>query len=321
MNRDTKAAIFLDRDGTIIEDRGHLRDPSEVVFFPETFKALQLLQKHFLLFIVTNQSGISKGIITRDDVNYINSHIITTLVEAGVKICDLYVCPHDRSEKCRCIKPKPYFLRKTAKMYSINLNASFTVGDHPHDIELARNVGAKGIYVLTGHGRKHLDGLPEDTEIASGIAEAAELIMAYYAATMQRPMCKQKETKFVLDLKTAHDLWWRADLGHVPRDMKHVAEVLREAEIKVHKISGGWLECAPRPVGIFEALTGKLAPADWAKQFTCPLEQPGSVLKLLVERGIPVLTTIEAAMSFVRSLEWRKTNKPTINSLVGYSVK
>jgi histidinol-phosphate phosphatase family protein len=259
-----------------------------VIFFPETFKALQQLQKCFLLFIVTNQSGIAKGAVTREDVNYINSHVITTLAQAGVKICDLYVCPHDRSDKCRCIKPKPYFLRKTSKMYGINLNASFTVGDHPHDVELARNVGAKGIYVLTGHGRKHLNELPKDTEIVSGMAETAELIMAYHAAGMRMPGCKQKEAKFVLDLKIAHDLWWRADLGHAPRDTRHVAQVLREAGIKVHHVSGGWLECGPRPLGIFEALTGKLAPADWVTHFNCPPEQPGRVLIRLLEKGVPV---------------------------------
>ena len=288
MYRNKKTAIFLDRDGTIIEDRGHLRDPSEVIFFPETFEALKQLQNHFQLFIVTNQPGVAKGLITRGDVNFVNNHVITTLAEAGVKICDLYVCPHDRSEKCPCIKPKPYFLRKTAKLYGINLNASFTVGDHPHDIELAHNVGAKGIYVLTGHGWKHRYELPEGTEIVPGITEAADVIISHHISAMRGQRRKQVETKFVLDLTIANDLWWRADLGYAPRGMKHAAEVLREAGIKVHQISGGWLECAPRPVGIFEALTGKLAPSDWAEQFNCPPEQPGRVLKLLVEKGIPV---------------------------------
>lgn len=288
MYRNMNTAIFLDRDGTIIEDRGHLRDPSEVVFFPETFEALQQLQKYFLLFIVTNQSGVAKGVITRGEVNCVNTHVITTLAKAGVKICDLYVCPHDRSEKCQCIKPKPYFLRKTAKLYGINLNASFTVGDHPHDIKLARNVGAKGIYVLTGHGWNHRYELPEDTEIVSGMTEAADTIMSHHTSSMRGHKCKQMEMKFVLDLTIAHDLWWRADLGHAPQDTKHVAEVLREAGIKVLQISGGWLECAPRPVGIFEALTGKLAPSDWIEQFNCPPEQPGCVLIRLLEKGIPV---------------------------------
>lgn len=288
MNNNRKAAVFLDRDGTIIEDRGHLRDPSEAVFFPETFEALRKLQEHFYLFIVTNQRGIAEGKITRREANRVNRGIVSALFDRGVEVQDVYTCPHRRSDNCRCIKPKPYFLSKAAKLYGINLNASFTVGDHPSDIQLAKNVGARGIYVLTGHGWKHLGELPEDTEIASGMAEAAETIMSHHTATMRGQTCKQIETEFVLDLTIAHDLWWRRDLGHAPRDTKHVAEVLREAGIKVHHVSGGWLECEPRPVGIFEALTGKLAPADWAEQFNCPPEQTGQVLKLLADNGIPL---------------------------------
>ncbi|HLB74747.1 MAG TPA: HAD family hydrolase [Sedimentisphaerales bacterium] len=196
MNNNRKAAVFLDRDGTIIEDRGHLRELSEVVFFPETLEALQELQKHFLLIIVTNQPGVAKGMITRNDVNYVNTHIITTLGEAGVEICDVYVCPHRRSEKCDCIKPKPYFLIKAAELYGIDLSASFTIGDHPHDVQLARNVGARGIYVLTGHGWKHFDELPENTETASGMAEAAEMIMSRPAAPMRGQRSKQMKMQF-----------------------------------------------------------------------------------------------------------------------------
>lgn len=288
MNHNTNAAVFLDRDGTIIEDCGHLRDPSDVVFFPETFKALRKLRDYFLLFIVTNQPGIAKGVITRNDVNRVNAHVITTLAEARVEICDVYVCPHRRSEECQCIKPKPYFLREAVERYGIDLSASFTVGDHPHDVQLAKNAGARGVYVLTGHGWKHLDELPEDTEIASGMAEAAETIMSHHTVAMRGQTCKQIETEFVLDLTIAQDLWWRRDLGHAPRDTKHVAEVLREAGIKVHHVSGGWLECEPRPVGIFEALTGKLAPADWVEQSNCPPEQSGRVLMILADKGIPV---------------------------------
>ncbi len=96
------------------------------------------------------------------------------------------------------------------------------------------------------------------------------------------------ETKFVLDLTIAHNLWWRYDLGHAPRDTKHVAEVLREAGIKVHHVYSGWLECEPRPVGICEALSGRLPPSDWAAPFKCPPEQTGQVLKLLADNGIPL---------------------------------
>ena len=64
--------VFLDRDGTIIEDRGHLRDPSQVVFFPEAFEALRRLQDEFLLFIVTNQTGIARGTISFEDAEAVN---------------------------------------------------------------------------------------------------------------------------------------------------------------------------------------------------------------------------------------------------------
>lgn len=288
MSNNKKAAVFLDRDGTIIEDRGHLRKPSEVAFLPEALEALRELQKRFLLFIVTNQSGVAKGVITRNDVNCVNTHVITTLSEAGIKICDLYVCPHRRSDKCRCIKPEPYFLRKAAKVYGLDLSKSFTIGDHPHDIELADNVGARGIYVLTGHGWKHFDELPEDAETASGMAEAAEMIMSHHTVARGGQRRKQMKAKFVLDLMVAYDLWRRPDLEHAPRDAKHVADVLKEAGIGVYDVSGGWLECEPRPVGICEALSGRLASSDWVEQFNCPPEQHGRVLRLLAEKGIPV---------------------------------
>lgn len=170
-------AIFLDRDGTIIEDRGHLHDPAEVVFLPGAVDALRLLQHEFLLFIVTNQSGIAKNVITRQDADRVNAHVVTRLREAGVQITDVYLCPHTRQDGCSCIKPRPHFLLEAAKQYGIDLNASFTVGDHPHDVELARAVGARGVYVLTGHGRNHLAELPPGELVASDIGEAAQYIL------------------------------------------------------------------------------------------------------------------------------------------------
>ena len=180
MSSNYQAAIFLDRDGTIIEDRGHLHSPTEVFFYPGVVELLRQLQKHFLLYIVTNQSGVAKGIISYNDVDRVNVHIVTTLAEEGVAITDVYVCPHDHKDNCRCIKPKPHFLEKAAKDYHIDLQRSFVVGDHPCDVQLAKNIGARGIYVLTGHGRKHVAELPEDTEIASGIMEAAEKIISHH---------------------------------------------------------------------------------------------------------------------------------------------
>ncbi len=158
-NNNKKAAVFLDRDGTIIEDLGYLNDVSDIAFFPETIEALHQLQKHFLLFIVTNQPGIARGIISSEEVDHINSQIAKTFAEAGIEITDIYFCPHDRSDNCECIKPNSYFLQKAARDFNIDLQRSFVVGDHPCDVQLAVNVGARGIFVLTGHGSKHVGGI------------------------------------------------------------------------------------------------------------------------------------------------------------------
>jgi histidinol-phosphate phosphatase family protein len=177
-----KPSVFLDRDGTIIEDRGYLEHPSQVVFFNETFSSLRRLSELFELFIVTNQSGVTKGEISVENVKRVNSYIESTLADHGIKIVDTYVCPHDRSDHCDCIKPKPYFMKRAAREHDIDLSRLFVIGDHPHDIEFAENVGAKGIYVLTGHGKKHRNELLPATLIASGISEATKLIMNFVKA-------------------------------------------------------------------------------------------------------------------------------------------
>ena len=170
-------AVFLDRDGTIIEDRGHLRDPSQVVFFQDTFDALRRLQEHFLLFVVTNQPGVSEGVLTRSDVDQVNAHIVARLAEEGVRIENVYVCPHRRIDGCACIKPQPYFLAKAIAGRQVDVRESFVIGDHPHDVLLARNAGAFGIYVLTGHGARHFGELPKRTLVVTGIREAATHIL------------------------------------------------------------------------------------------------------------------------------------------------
>jgi histidinol-phosphate phosphatase family protein len=158
--RQLRPAVFLDRDGTVIEDRGVLGEPSDVAFFPDTVDALRRLQGRFLLFLVTNQPGVARSVITLNDVERVNALVLSHLAEHGITVTAVYVCPHERSDGCRCIKPNPYFLHKAAEEYGVDLQRSFTIGDHPHDVEFARAVGARGIYVRTGHGGKHLADVP-----------------------------------------------------------------------------------------------------------------------------------------------------------------
>jgi D-glycero-D-manno-heptose 1,7-bisphosphate phosphatase len=158
MNR----AIFLDRDGTIIRDNGYINIKSDVKFYNYTFDCLQKLQKEFLLFIVTNQSGISKGLVTKNEVEAINLYILQIMKRKGIRIKELYCCPHDTADDCECRKPKPFFIYKAKNKYSIDLSNSFVIGDHFADIKLALNVGAKGVYLLTGHGQRHYHELTEE---------------------------------------------------------------------------------------------------------------------------------------------------------------
>lgn len=176
-------AVFLDRDGTLIEDHGSLRSPAQVVFYVATVPALRRLQEHFRLFIVTNQSGVAKGELTLDEANQVNAHVVERLREGGVHIGAVYCCPHQRTDNCACIKPKPFFLEQAAREHGLDLRRSYVIGDHPHDVEFARNGGATGINVLTGHGLKHRAEMRGDAIVLADIAAAAEWILDRIAAT------------------------------------------------------------------------------------------------------------------------------------------
>ncbi|MBT3378852.1 MAG: HAD-IIIA family hydrolase [Lentisphaerae bacterium] len=172
-----RAAIFLDRDGTIIEDGGFLTSPEEVVFIPGAATALLRLQEQFALFIVTHQVGMARGIQTAEEVERVNRHILDVLGEEGVVITEVYCCPHERSEGCQCIKPNPFFPNAAARDYGVTLEGSFSIGDHLPDVELAQNVGGTGIFVLTGHGDKHRDEVPPGTPLFENLTGAADWIL------------------------------------------------------------------------------------------------------------------------------------------------
>lgn len=173
-----RPAVFLDRDGTLIEDRGHLSGPDEVRFFSATIGALERLRGDFLFFLVTNQPGVAEGLLSREQVERVNAHVVSMLAEAGLTITATYVCPHRRGDGCQCIKPNPHFLHQAAEQYGIDLRHSFVVGDHPHDVELAKRAGAQGVFVCTGHGWMHVDELAEDQAVVPDIRAAAEWIIA-----------------------------------------------------------------------------------------------------------------------------------------------
>lgn len=171
------SAIFLDRDGTIIEDLGYIKSSSDVVFYPTSYKALRILQKHFLLFIITNQSGISKGLTTESEVKEANKYLIENLKARSILIYDVFYCPHRSEDNCACKKPNPYFINKAAELYNLDLKCSYIIGDHPSDIECGINAGVDPIYLLSGHGKKHLNELTGEVKICKNILAAADFII------------------------------------------------------------------------------------------------------------------------------------------------
>jgi D-glycero-D-manno-heptose 1,7-bisphosphate phosphatase len=174
-------AIFFDRDGTLIKDKGYIKHEKDVEFYEYTFESLKKLQKHFHLFIVTNQGGISKGLVTKKEVESINSYVLAQLKTNGIIIQELYYCPHQEEDNCMCRKPNTYFIEQAIKKYDLNPSESFVIGDHLSDIQLAINSQTKGIYLLIGHGKKHRHEIQDEIlskiNICLNIKYATNLIL------------------------------------------------------------------------------------------------------------------------------------------------
>lgn len=171
-------AIFLDRDGTIIDDVGHINNPSQVTFYPFSFQALQQLQDRFLLFIITNQSGISKGILSEPEVVTVNNYIVNTLHHHHISIRDVFYCPHTDEDHCQCRKPNPFFIQEAARRHELDLSRSFMIGDHPSDVECGINAGVTSLYLLSGHGKNHQHEINSGTRVFANLSEASKFILS-----------------------------------------------------------------------------------------------------------------------------------------------
>lgn len=182
----SSAAVFLDRDGTLNEDPGYIGDPEKVILFPETAEALCLLKNvlGFKLIVISNQSGIARGLISADAVELVNHRINQLLLPNQVQIDAFYYCPYhpdySTDEECECRKPSPQLVQRAAQDLDIDLQRSFFIGDSIGDIECAKNAGVKGILVLTGYGNDTFSILQKQnnitTFVADNILEAAKFI-------------------------------------------------------------------------------------------------------------------------------------------------
>lgn len=153
-------AIFLDRDGTIIKDKGYISKVEQVDFYKFTFSALKEVASDYLLFIITNQQGVGKGIISKSQLSLIHDHISRSFVANGLELKEIYYCPHLVDDNCSCRKPEIEFIQKAEAKYNLDLKNSFIIGDHISDAICGINAGLQPIYLLTGHGLKHKKNLP-----------------------------------------------------------------------------------------------------------------------------------------------------------------
>jgi histidinol-phosphate phosphatase family protein len=140
-----RAALFLDRDGTLIYDLQYIADPHSVKPIPGAAEALQVFQRcGYLLIVVSNQSGIGRGLISVRQAQVVHYRFITVLRDAGVEIDDVYYCPHAPDAGCSCRKPSPRLVFEAAQRHGIDLKRSLLIGDQQTDLKTAKNAGVQG---------------------------------------------------------------------------------------------------------------------------------------------------------------------------------
>ncbi len=179
------AAVFLDRDGTINEDPGYLGNPNEVKLYPGIGEALAFLKNilNLKLIVISNQSGIARGILTKEMVNSVNDKINELLSEFNVKIDAFYYCPahpdFSSESECSCRKPSAEMVFKAAEKFNLDLSKSYFVGDMITDIQCGINAGLKTILVKTGFGAESFSILKKQNIFATFVAENIQEVSTF----------------------------------------------------------------------------------------------------------------------------------------------
>jgi D-glycero-D-manno-heptose 1,7-bisphosphate phosphatase len=146
MRNGRRPAVFLDRDGTLIEDVGYPRDPEAVRLLEGAPEALAALRRaSFALVVVSNQSGIGRGLVSREEADAVHARFVAELHARGVELDDVRYCPHAPEDACACRKPAAGLLLDSARELGLDLGRSFMVGDKPADVEAGRAAGCRTV--------------------------------------------------------------------------------------------------------------------------------------------------------------------------------
>ena len=179
MRVEGQGAVFLDRDGVINEDRDdyvkHLGELKIHQYAPHSIRRLN--EAGLRVFVISNQQGIAKGVISEQDLREIQDEIVRRVEAAGGKISAFYYCKHLASEGCSCRKPKPGLLLKAAEEHGIDLNDSVMIGDSERDVMAGRAAGCRTVVVLSGAlTNRGADACRPDF-VAGDLSEAAQYIV------------------------------------------------------------------------------------------------------------------------------------------------
>ena len=169
-------AVFLDRDGTINEDPGYLGDPGLVKILPGVAKGISELKSKFgfKIIVISNQAGISRGLITESQVNEVNNKINRLLSEQNAEIDVFYFCPYHpmfSSEiDSRCRKPSPEMIIKAAEENQIDLSSSYMIGDKASDVLCGINAGVKTILLNSDKSSDEINSLKKEVKSPNFVA-------------------------------------------------------------------------------------------------------------------------------------------------------
>lgn len=173
-----RQAVFLDRDGTVVEDVSYCRRPEQLRLLPRVAEAVALLNEAgVLVVVVTNQSGIARGYFDVEALEAIHGTMRRELAKGGARIDALYYCPHHPDEECTCRKPRTGLLLRAAKEMGLDLGHSFMVGDRELDVIAGQSVGCRTVFVETGPVGLPKNGIQPDYR-ANTLYEAARWIIS-----------------------------------------------------------------------------------------------------------------------------------------------
>lgn len=190
------AVIFLDRDGVINENRlDYVRSWDQFHFLPGALDALDLLTRSgFRIFVVTNQAGINRGLISAGALAEIHRNMRNAATRAGARIEAIRYCPHRPEEHCACRKPRPGMLLELAQAYHLSLDGAYMVGDAVSDVAAGRSAGCRTMMVRTGRGAEQL-AAPELTAVRPDLVADDLLSAARMICRAARPIARRRPSR------------------------------------------------------------------------------------------------------------------------------